>query len=145
MENFERQRIDVSRLPLHVVEKWSPAALSEGFVPLPKRLIRCLPQLFPNAEMEELSAILAVADYKRPNLSRLPSLEYLAFLSGLEVQTFELALERLQEKHFIKVSGSRDELDISLFGLLEAVEKTLSTGGSQPSTFHLHPKGADAN
>lgn len=123
MENFSRQRVDESKIPQHVVEKWSPSVLNEGFVPFPKKLVRAIHRLFPDDDsMKELAVILAVVDFKRPNLSRSPSPEYLAFLSGLEESEFKASLGRLEKKGFARVSGDSERLEISLDGLLEKIE-----------------------
>jgi hypothetical protein len=45
--------------------------------------------------MERLALVLAIADYRRPNLSRGPSRDFLAFLSGLSVDRVTELLEEL--------------------------------------------------
>jgi hypothetical protein len=124
MEEFHRQQIDTARLPQQVVEKWSANVLSEGFVPFPKRLVRSLHRIFPDVEsMKELSALLSVVDYKRPNLTRPPSLAYLAFLAGLDEEEFTTALDRLVRKGHVQVAGDSDGMEITLNGFLVAIEK----------------------
>lgn len=124
MEGFQRQRMDVSRLPVTVVEKWSAESLAEGFVPFPKKLIRCLHRLFPGEDaMPQLQALLAIVDFKRPNLTRAPSLSYLAFLAGLSERAFENALRELEAKEYVRASGDNNGLSISLEGLLSAINK----------------------
>jgi hypothetical protein len=126
---FHRQYIDVNKLPPQVVEKWSPSVLDEGFVPCPKKLVRCLHKLFTNAEaVQDLAAILAIVDFKRPNLTRMPSMEYLSFLAGLEVDQFKAALDRLEQKGYIRVTSERDGIAVSLDGLLKEIEN--QTGGN---------------
>jgi len=121
---FQRQKIDARRLPPQVVEKWSPFVLEEGFVPFPKKLVRCLPQLFTGSEaVTDLAVVLAIVDFKRPNLSRNPSIEYLSFLAGIEVAEFHKALERLILKRYVKVGYGPDGLDVSLDGLLAKIEE----------------------
>ena len=123
MEEFQRQRIDPARLPRQVVEKWSAAVLEEGFVPFPKKLVRCLHTLYPDTPaMKELAVLLAVVDFKRPNLTRPPSLAFLAFLAGLTESEFQDVLDRLQQKGLVSVWGDRDGLDVSLSGLLAYIE-----------------------
>jgi len=124
METFQRQRVDVSRLPAAVVEKWSAESLTEGFVPFPKKLVRCLHRLFPEGDaMKQVQALLAIVDFKRPNLSRPPSLSYLAFLAGLSEPEFQTALRALEEKRYARVSGDNAALTISLDGLLFAINE----------------------
>ena len=116
--------MDVSRLPVTVVEKWSAESLSEGFVPFPKKLIRCLHRLFPGEDaMSQLQALLAIVDFKRPNLTRAPSLSYLAFLAGLTESDFEDALRALEARNYVRTSGDNNGLTISLEGLLSAINK----------------------
>src|SRR5439155_17956230 len=118
MNQFLRQHIDLSKLPHQVLEKWPSSMLGEGFVPFPKKLLRCLHCVFPDAQsIQELAVLLAIADYKRPNLSRLPSSAYLAFLAGLEQTKFDQALQSLQQKGLIQVEGDSDGLSVSLTGL----------------------------
>ena len=72
--------------------------------------------------MKELAVLLAVVDFKRPNLTRPPSLAFLAFLAGLTETEFQDALDRLQQKGLVSVWGDRDGLDVSLSGLLAYIE-----------------------
>jgi len=101
-KSFYRQRVNTRRLPTAVVAKWSEPVLEEGFIPFPKKLLRCLPAVFtgPNVA-EDLAVVLAVVDYKRPNLSRLPSLGYLAFLAGMEPEEFQTRLVDLEKRELI--------------------------------------------
>ena len=123
MENFSRQRVDLTKIPSQVVEKWSPSVLNEGFVPFPKKLLRAIHRIFPDDDsMKELAVILAVVDFKRPKVSRSPSLEYLAFLAGLEENEFKAALSRLEQKKYARVSDDSKGLEISLADLLKKIE-----------------------
>jgi len=110
-------------MPPRISEKWSPTVLEEGFVPFPKKLVRCIPRLFGYPEgAKDLAAVLAIVDFKRPNLTRLPSKAFLAFLAGLEEAEFSAALDRLQKKGYARVSGDTDGLNVALDGLLNAIE-----------------------
>jgi hypothetical protein len=111
---FARRKIDVSRLPAAVRSKWPDDVLDEGFTPLPKRLLRTLSKIFPPAEsIEELQVILAFVDYLRPELSRGPSLDFLAFTAGLEMERFLKVLHVLEERGWVKVTGSSQAIDLS--------------------------------
>ena len=124
MEDFKRQRIDVNKLPPHVLEKWSKETLAEGFVPFPKKLLRCLHQLFSDTKtMEELAVLLAIVDFKRPNLTHLPSRAYLSFLAGLPEDRFETAMDRLSAKGYVNVTGDLKGLQVSLEGFMLALEQ----------------------
>ena len=123
MQRFPRQKVDVNKLPPQVVEKWSGPVLNEGFVPFPKRFVRCLHLLFTNSDaIKDLAVILAIADFKRPNLSRMPSIEYLSFLAGLDVEEFKTVLTRLEKKGYICVTPDGEGVDVSLDGLLKEIE-----------------------
>src|SRR5580700_9159021 len=106
MSDLKRQTIDPARLPAIVRMKWSPQAMAEGYVPFPKKLIRALPVIFngPDA-IEKLAVVLAIVDYRRPDLSRGPSLEFLAFTAGMEVDVFRRHLKQLEEQKTLTVSG----------------------------------------
>lgn len=131
MESFERQLVDVSKIRAEVQIKWlhsdeprNASVLGEGFVPFPKKMLRCLHKLFPGSEeMKELSALLAVVDYRRLNLRNNPSAEYLAFLAGLDQAEFTAALQRLERKGYGHPSGSLESLDVSLDGILDKIRQ----------------------
>jgi hypothetical protein len=122
MENFRRQRI--ADFPARLLEKWPPGVLEEGFVPFPKRLLRSAHRIFigPDA-MKELSAVLAIVDFKRPNLTRHPSRDFLAFLAGLPRGEFDKALAQLEAKGLIKTEENGDELKTNLDALMERIQQ----------------------
>lgn len=102
--------------------KWSPEVLNEGFLAVPKRLIRCLPRLFKGASaIRQLQAVLAVADTKHARAARQPSLDYLAFIAGISPDEFRQALSELEAANLIKVSGDDTDLNVSLQPLLDSV------------------------
>jgi DNA-binding MarR family transcriptional regulator len=81
-------------------------------------------QLFDGTDaLKELAVILAIADFKRPGLSRFPSLAYLAFLAGLDEPEFDSALKRLERKGYIDISGNPEELEISLDKFFTVIER----------------------
>ena len=126
---LERRKIDTGTIPDVVAAKWSRDVLDEGFVPLPKRLVRSLVDLFsgPHA-MQHLAVVLAIVDYKRPQLSRPPSVEYLAFTANMPVEEFKKYVSDLEAVDYVKVSGSDDAYDVQIDGLLDALRE--STGGA---------------
>jgi hypothetical protein len=122
MEKFERQTIKVDSLPAALRIKWPGEVLAEGFVPFPKRLLRNLSPFFgDDPGLKELAALLAVVDFKRPNPTRKPSMEYLAFIAGLDDVEFSDAIARLSRKGLLTVQGHDDDLDTSIEGLVTAL------------------------
>jgi hypothetical protein len=121
---FTRQKISSSSLPASLVAKWGNSALLEGFVPFPKKLLRCLGQILSGRDaLERLAVIMAIADYLRPNLTRGPSREFLAFLSGLSIDRVGEILNQLAAEGLITVSDKNsDELDVAITGLLERID-----------------------
>jgi hypothetical protein len=122
-QQFSRQRLREQDLPRAVLAKWNAATLDEGFVPLPKRLLRCLPQVFQGGDaIERLTLVMAIADYRRPNLTRGPSSAFLAFLSGLLPERVMELLEALKGDGLISYTlKGADELEIDIGGLLRRV------------------------
>jgi hypothetical protein len=126
---FTRTQIDPFTLPPNIRAKWSDALLGEGFVPLPKKLLRALGRTFSGwQEMEELVALLADVDYKRATPTPPPTLAYLAFISGLSVSRFKSALSRLKKKGLVKIDVelADDTVDVNLEGLNRAVAKIMN-------------------
>lgn len=71
--------------------------------------------------LDHLAAVLAIVDYKRPNLTRLPSLDYLAFTAGLSADKFRTFLEALGRRKLVTTAGTDEELEVRLDGLLEEI------------------------
>jgi len=136
MENdiFSRQKINPETLPRAVIAKWGADALVEGFVPVPKRLLRCMNDIFSGPDaIERLMVVMAIADYRRPNLTRGPSREFLAFLCGLSVDRVTYILDELKNDGLVAIEEKNvDELDISIGGLLARIA-TLTAGERSPS------------
>jgi len=124
MSEFHRQSVDTRRLPPQILHKWSATVLSEGFVPFPKKLLRCVHRLFEGPDpMKDLAVVLAIVDFSREKLVRQPSLAFLSFIAGLSEEDVKASLERLKAKSYIQVSGdSITGLDIKIGGLLAMIE-----------------------
>lgn len=127
MENYQtfvRQQIPTDRLPRVVLEKWDGATLREGFVPFPKKLIRCLPKLFGGPHgVDNLATVLAIVDFRRPNLSRHPSAEFLAFIAGMSEAEFMGRLADLVNQSLIVVQGEKDALNVDLGPLIKRINE----------------------
>lgn len=101
--DFKRQNLDPrSYAIVKIAVKWSGDVLTEGFTPFPKKMLRVMGELFPdNPSIEELAALLAIADFKREGATRSPSFDYLAFLAGMELEDFKGAIERMVAREWI--------------------------------------------
>jgi len=121
---FERQKLDPKRIPEVVKHKWGAKVLDEGFIALPKRLLRCLPEVIqgPHA-LEHLAVILAVVDYKRPKQVRPPSVDYLAFIAGMPAEMFKERLKELEAKQWLITNGTDADLDVKIEPFVEEVMK----------------------
>lgn len=93
--------------------------------------------------MEELAVLLAVIDYKRPAMNRLPSIDYLAFASGFSVDETDQILSRLVEKELITIEIDNG-LDIDPQGFFTKIadlalsdigRPNASTEGELPDSF----------
>jgi len=113
----------MKNLPGALLLKWSPEVVDEGFVPFPKKLLRVLHQIFKGEEaMEELAVILAIVDYRRPNLTRPPSCGYLAFLAGLPDGRVREILKTLEAKELIKCMEGPIGIDVDIDGILQKIQ-----------------------
>lgn len=119
-EKFPRQNVNVENPQL--LAKWDSRVLAEGFVPFPKRLLRCLSRIFNGEKsLDELAVVLAIVDYKRPDLSRPPSPEFLAFLLDIPVDRFRSILESLRDKALISFREDETGLEIEISGLTKKI------------------------
>jgi hypothetical protein len=115
---FERQKIPVESISATLNDKWGRDVLDEGYVVFPKRLLRCLPNIFGDTnEIKELQVCLAVADFFRPDLKRGPSLAFLAFSTSLEEDQIKEIMRGLRSKGLLDYRGTVEELKLSNAGL----------------------------
>ena len=129
---LERLKINTQELPDVVRNKWieDESVLDEGFVPFPKRFVRCLPEVLGNKDgMCLLAVVLAVADYRRPRQSRPPSLEYLAHLAGLTTTKFKRHLSELVAMNYVTSEGPDEAIAVGLEGLLKEVARKTADEG----------------
>jgi|SRR5579862_7452168 len=120
---LQRKPVDPIRLGEIVIAKWKEDILTEGFVPLPKKLLRVMPEVFGKDGIIDLAVVLAVVDFKRPRQSMMPSLDYLAFIAGLSRSVFWERLRALEARGFITIGGDQDNLKVEIDGLLAKVEE----------------------
>lgn len=131
MSNFHRPSPPVS--DIHI-PKWDRDVLIEGFVPFPKRLLRCLGEVFTGEDaVQKLQVILAIVDAKRLPKDgvpvRPPTLEFLAFNAGMRTHAFEQYVEQLQWDELVSVLDSDPkhfEVDLSL--LLRKIQRLTPAG-----------------
>jgi hypothetical protein len=97
--------------------------LDEGFLPFPKRLLRSMGDVFTGANaIEDLAVVLSVADYKRPDLQRPPSMKYLAFNAGMSLERFVTRVRDLEKRKLLSRTGPDEEVNIDLGPLEELIE-----------------------
>lgn len=119
-----RKKLSNKQIPDAVKAKWSTEVLDEGFTPFPKRLTRCLPSVFTGTHaLEDLAVVLAIVDYRRPDLSRPPSVEYLAFMAGMEPSTFLRRVHHLIELGWITREGPDESVTFQIEGLLNRIKE----------------------
>lgn len=119
---LKRRKIEQDRIPDAIAHKWSRPVLEEGFVPFPKKLIRCMGDMFTGPRgMDHLRVLLTVIDYRRPDLVRPPSLEYLAFNSGISEEEFEERLQELEQRKWISRSGPPEAINVEVTGFLREI------------------------
>jgi hypothetical protein len=120
-DDFYRRKLPGPSKPVLAV-KWSEPVLDEGYVAFPKRLVRAAPAIFRGDHAVELLVVaLALVDYIRPDTSRPPSVGYLAFTAGLDVDRFMERLRELAEAGLVSWVGNREGLKYSLEGLQKAI------------------------
>lgn len=105
-----------------VIHKWGERLLDQGFVPFPKRLVRCAPRVFKgDLRLSELCALLAIVDYQRPQLVRKPSLSHLASVAGISEERFRACLKNLKRRKLLEWSGTEEEMEFDYGGLKRLV------------------------
>jgi hypothetical protein len=121
-------------VPPPYVPKWSPAVLQEGFTPFPKRLMRCLSEVFTGENaIPKLQVIFAIADAKRSPKDgieyRPPTLGFLAYNVGMTEEQFEDYVWGLQTEGLVSVLDSDEKhFDVDLGPLLHKIEELTSDG-----------------
>ena len=78
--------------------------------------------------IKDLQVILSIADYLRPNATRGPSLEYLAFTAGMEAEEFRKILDDLAKRNWVTIEGPDVALTLSIAGLMEEIIKVTEVG-----------------
>jgi hypothetical protein len=120
--DFVRRKVTAGTLKPVLTVKWSAAVLDEGYIVYPKRLLRAASRVFAGEHaVEHLTVVLALVDYLRPDMIRPPSVGFLAFSAGMEVERFQMRLDELVEAGLVKVLGNRDALKYTLEGLQQAI------------------------
>jgi hypothetical protein len=122
--SFERKKIPAGSISPILAAKWGEDVLDEGYVAFPKRLLRCLTSVFDGkTRLSELQVALAIADYLRPDVTRGPSVEYLAHLAGVQPLKVKRVLRVLKKKGLVDYDGPDDRLQISNEGLQRQILK----------------------
>jgi len=119
---YHRQNVDSYRLPENIRVKWPLGVLKEGFVPLPKTLIRTLGKILSGSDaLDQFAVLMAVIDQKRPKAPATPTLQYLAFLTDLSPERTQSLLEQLRAIKLIHYADGPGGLSIDTTGLYQAV------------------------
>ena len=117
---FFRQKLNVEQFPASIRAKWCLPLLDEGYVPFPKRLVRCLDNVLPQPlGLPHLRVILAVEDFKRDGQMRLPSIQFLAHLAGRKEKEFGARLKDLKKEGLVITKGTEEAIDVSFTPLFE--------------------------
>jgi hypothetical protein len=118
--SFTRNTVPI---PESLQAKWPGKTLSEGFVPFPKRLMRCAGKLFVGETgIDDLRVILSIVDFTRQNQLRDPSYAYLAFMAGMSAPKFKSRVDAMRERRWLDVSGTDDAIKIEIHGLCQKIE-----------------------
>jgi hypothetical protein len=67
--------------------------------------------------------VLAAVDYARPNLSRPPSYDYLAFNAGMSVPEYKQRITDMQTRGYLMAVGPDEAIKIKLDGLMDKIER----------------------
>lgn len=104
--------------------KWPGQVLDEGFIPFPKRLLRCMGKLFQEPDaIDDLRVLLAIADFARQKLLRLPSYDYLAFIAGMTPENFKARLAVMQKRDWLTTNEISGGVVIDITPLSRLIEK----------------------
>lgn len=117
-------RRKIGDIPAVIQEKWPGRTCDEGYTPFPKRLIRCMDRIFVGEHaIRWLRIILAITDYIRPNMTRLPSIEFLAFTAGMTAEDLKAGIYEMAKLSWLSVSGSDEAVNIKIDGLVKLIEQ----------------------
>jgi hypothetical protein len=133
-EHFQRQTIPPTRIPPLYRAKWPVGLLAEGFVPFPKTALRGVAKILEGPDaMAELVLLLAIIDFKRPSMSRDPSIEYLAFTTDVSVEEANCILTRLVEKGLVTATQGDRGLNIDAGGFFTKIASIALSDVSPPN------------
>jgi predicted transcriptional regulator len=131
MDSFSRPQVPREKIPQAIIAKWGYEVLSEGFIPFPKKLLRCLPELLGDDGIRRLQAILAIIDYRRSEPIGLPSKDFLAYNAGLTLEEFKSIVADLTARGLIDGKGTDQNFAVSTKGLTEAILKEAETADAR--------------
>ncbi|MEO7717286.1 MAG: hypothetical protein ABIY70_13885 [Capsulimonas sp.] len=121
-------------IPDAYIPKWSKAVLAEGFAPFPKRLMRCLGEVFKGRDaLSQLQVVLAIADSKRLPKNGVPyrpsTLSFLAYNVGMDEKRFLEHIHQLRDEGMIFVhDNDENHFDVDLGPLLRKIEELTPSG-----------------
>jgi hypothetical protein len=119
---IERQKVDASKITPLLRHKWPGGALDEGFVPFPKRLLRCTGRVFSGKNrLGQLRVVLAIVDNARPDLKWLPNVRYLAFATGMSRARVVQCLDELAARKLLTWEETPEGLKIDYAPLVRRI------------------------
>ncbi|MBC2596103.1 hypothetical protein H5P28_17685 [Ruficoccus amylovorans] len=83
--------------------------------------------------LQDMSVLLAVIDYIRPDKNAVPSIEYVAYVSGLSIKETSESLKRLSQNGLITIEEVNDRLKIDTTPLLRAIELAAEAYDTKPT------------
>lgn len=93
---YNRPSVDVSKIPPSFLQKWGGATplYEEGFLVLPKKILRILPTLFKGEATNKITALFTIIDFHRGGIINATN-DYLAYVAGLSEEDFLGAIKEL--------------------------------------------------
>lgn len=118
----ERQKVDPSRITPLLLHKWPGGALAEGFVPFPKRLLRCAGKIFRGTNrLGHLRVVLAIVDSARPDRDLLPTARYLGYVTGMSRARVLRYLDELRDRKVLSWEETPEGLKIDYTQLVRRI------------------------
>ena len=142
--DFYRPILSANQIKPSVIDKWGSDLCEEGYVPLPKKLLRSIPRIFDGEHaLQDLIILLGIADLISAKINKGISIRYLSFLVCMEEDKVLESLERLKENKILKMESIENEkyrFRPKLTGLMFKVAESLEEldSDTQSNEFFLN-------